>query len=375
MKKNVIVFIKFILLLISINAGTLSAQSVKDDLGQQVKNKIVTQANKSMAKYHVPGVSVAVIRNGKINWIQGIGFADKAAKSKVTEDTIFNIGSISKTVSAWGFMQLVEKKVIDLDAPIETYLSRWQLPASDFDSNEVTLRRLLSHSAGLSLHGYPGFQHHLKLPSLEASLSGNNNGAGKVIIEIKPGTQYRYSGGGYTIAQLMLEEQTKTNFASYMKQNILVPLGMHASYFGWTQSPKAATPYDEHGNPIKPVRFTALAAAGLETSCHDLALFAVASLNNQTPAVLKNKTIELMKKKASPGNTPRSAGLGYQQMKLGPYQMVGHLGSNEGWQAAMLLKLETKDGIIILTNGTQGDKIARQLFQIWARSLPTSTLR
>ena len=112
----------------------------------------------------VPGVAVARVHGGELAWSIGCGYADAESEEPVTGRTVFNIGSISKSVAAWGLMRLVESEEIELDAPVERYLTRWHLPESEFDSRGVTLRRLLSHTAGLSLHGYPGFEPGERLP-------------------------------------------------------------------------------------------------------------------------------------------------------------------------------------------------------------------
>ena len=123
-------------------------------------------------KNNVPGAAVALIRDGKIAWIQSIGYADLASKKPVTSETIFNIGSISKLISAWGFMQLTEKDLVKLDDPVDPLLYRWHLPESEFDKSKLTLRRILSHTAGLSVHGYGGSDQGTPLLSLEESLNG-----------------------------------------------------------------------------------------------------------------------------------------------------------------------------------------------------------
>ena len=176
-------------------------------------------------KNNVPGVAVAVIRDGKMAWIQTIGYADLAARKPVTSETIFNIGSISKLVSAWGFMQLTEKGLVKLDDPVDPYLTRWHLPKSEFDQSKVTLRRILSHTAGLSVHGYGGSDQGTALLSVEESLNGKTKRNGETVHLISdPGTKWEYSGGGYTLAQLLLEEKTHQSFATYMKQNVFLPV-------------------------------------------------------------------------------------------------------------------------------------------------------
>jgi CubicO group peptidase (beta-lactamase class C family) len=151
-------------------------------------------------EFIVPGAAVAMIENGELRFAKGYGMADESEQIPVTKTTGFNIASISKTVSAWGVMKLVEEGKLKLDEPASTYLTRWELPASEFDASGVTIRRLLSHTAGLSLHGYPGWTLADTLPSIEESLSGKTNGAGDVRLIMEPGTRWQYSGGGYNAA-------------------------------------------------------------------------------------------------------------------------------------------------------------------------------
>ena len=241
----------------------------------ELREKITQVAEEACKKHNVPGLAIAVIKDRELAWAQGIGLANVAEEQKVTPETVFNVGSVSKCVAAWGMMQLVEQGKVDLDAPIEDSVTGWKLPDSEFDSKGVTLRRLLSHTAGLSLHGYPGFQTEEELPTLADSLSGATNGRGDVRIVHEPGSKWQYSGGGYTLAQLMLEEQAEQDFATYMRENVFQPLGMNSSDYGWTDriSGNAATPYDENGEAIEPEHFAALAAAGLQTTVTDLAHF------------------------------------------------------------------------------------------------------
>lgn len=146
-------------------------------------------------KNNVPGAAVALIRDGKIAWIQSIGYADLASKKPITSETVFNIGSISKLISAWGFMQLTEKDLVKLDDPVDPLLSRWHLPESEFERSKVTLRRILSHTAGLSVHGYGGSDQGTPLLTLEESLKGKTKRNGETVHLInEPGTKWDYSG-------------------------------------------------------------------------------------------------------------------------------------------------------------------------------------
>lgn len=322
-------------------------------------------------KNKVPGVAVAVIRDGKIAWIQSIGYADLASKKPVTSETIFNIGSISKLISAWGFMQLTEKDLVKLDNPVEQYLTRLHLPESEFNRSKVTLRRILSHTAGLSVHGYGGSDQGIPLLSLEESLNGKTKRNGETVHLIsEPGTKWDYSGGGYTLAQLLLEENANQSFATYMKNNIFMPLGMKHTNYEWTAEMMAtsATAYDENGNPIKNRIFTEKAAAGLQTTIKDLAHFAELSINRnpkQLNKVLKPETIKLMETPVLPSSNEGESGLGYRFMNYQGFRTIGHTGENAGWSAAMFLDLPTKGGIIILCNGSNGDRVWVPIYQSW----------
>ncbi|MEL6330183.1 MAG: serine hydrolase domain-containing protein [Planctomycetota bacterium] len=330
------------------------------------------------AEHGVPGVAVACLRDGRVSWMETIGVADTRTGEPITEDTVFNVGSVSKAVAAWGAMRLVERGELRLDLPIEDVLTRWSLPESEF-SDRVTLRRILSHTAGLSLHGYPGFQPGSDLPTLEESLDGATGGRGGVFIEHEPGTRFRYSGGGFTVMQLAIEEVTGRDFARYMRDEVLAPLGMSSSAFGWTPATlaSAATPHDESGGPIREEHFTALAAAGLNTTLRDLSRFAAASMpdaSTRAGGVLRAATIREMHRAVGPGQGggrgPSVTGaLGYQVMTFGATTLVGHAGSNTGWEAGVFFRPKTGDGLVMMTNSSNGQRVLRPLLRAWIRDM------
>lgn len=330
-------------------------------------------------KNNVPGIAVAVIRDGKVAWIQTIGYADLTSKKPVTAQTIFNVGSVSKLVSSWGFMQLTEKGLINLDDSADQSLTRWHLPDSEFDNSKVTLRRLLSHTAGLSVHGYGGSDQGTKLLSLEESLNGKTKRNGETVHLIQePGTRWKYSGGGFTLAQLLLEEKTKQDFSSYMKKNVFLPLGMKNTSFEWTNEmmTNSATAYDEAGNPVKNRIFTEKAAAGLQTTIIDLAHFAELSFtsnSHQLNGVLKPETIMLMETPVIPFSTDGESGLGYRFLSLDGFRTIGHTGENVGWSAALMLHLPTENGIILLCNGSNGDRVWFPIYQSWLKTVKAET--
>ncbi len=336
--------------------------------------KIQKLGLESMKKNNVPGTTVAIIENGKVKWIQYLGFADVKRQKPVSRETVFNIGSVSKVFSAWGFMQLSEKEYLKLDEPVNQYLTRWKLPESQYNVSKVTLRRILSHTAGLSVHGYGGAEQGTPLMSLEESLSGKTKRNGESVRLIsEPGTKWEYSGGGYTLAQLLLEEKTKEKFAYYMKENVFKPLGLKNTDYEWPDTLQtSATAYDTSGNPIHNRIFTEQAAAGLQTTIVDLARFAVISLTanrNDLNNVLKPETLELMKQPVLPYSDQGESGLGYRFMNYEGLRTIGHTGENEGWSAAMFLHVPTKSGIVILCNSTNGDRVWYTLYQEWAKRI------
>lgn len=319
-----------------------------------------------------PGAAIALIEDGAVVWESGFGYADLESKRRVDTGTVFNIGSISKTVAAWGVMKLVEQGVLDLDAPVESYLEGWKLPPSEFDAKGVTVRRLLSHTAGLSLHGYPGFGPDDALPSVVESLNGATNGSGRVELISEPGTAWRYSGGGFTICQLLVEQKTGRSFADYMR-GVFPALGLQPAAYDWPQDVRAVTStcYDQLGRVTPNPRFTAQAAASLKTTAGSLARFGALIFEGPEGepvgrGFLRPETVEemLTAQRGSRGNY----GLGYSMDLEAPGRRVyGHGGANRGWHATLKLLREERAGLVVLTNGSNGSSVYAQVSNLWLR--------
>jgi CubicO group peptidase (beta-lactamase class C family) len=318
-----------------------------------------------LERYHLPGASIALVRNGEMVWTQGYGLVNLETGTPVTPDTVFRLASISKTVTAWAVMRLVEQGKIELDGPVERYLTRWSFPPSAFDSSEVTVSRLLSHTAGLNVHGYGRSQQIDPLPSLEQSLVNT-----RVQIIQQPGSAFLYSGGGYTVLQLMIEEVTGEDFADYLQSEILDPLGMENSSF--LDSPKLlakmANAYDENGHAFVQRQFREQAAAGLYATAPDLARFAAAGLpgphgEKAGRGILLPETLERMYTPA-PG-TGGGYGLGYQT-GYDKTPVVMHSGDNPGWETVFVALPEIGEGIVCLTNGDTGEAFNAELIQAWS---------
>lgn len=341
---------------------TANTQTYSQSLQVRMDNTIPSL----MEKNNVPGLAIAIIENNKIILKKGYGFADIENETPVTPQTGFNIGSVSKTVTAWGVMKLVESGQIDLDEPIENYLTRWKIPESEFDKSKVTVRNILSHTAGISVHGYPGFHPDTELPSLEQSLDGENgpvreNAPVKLIHE--PDTRFNYSGGGFTILQLLIEEVTGKPFSEYMEEAIFASLKMNHTSFTISEDilKSSAAPYDEEGKEIYLERFTAKAAAGLHTTLDDFIKFV--QVNLQENNILNPETVSMMMKPVA--TTKNMYGLSYRMMNAGPVKLVGHAGSNDGWQSAFFLHPSTNSGIIMFSNGSLGRDVLISTLRQW----------
>ena len=336
----------------------------------QTEKEFISSLNKeipsALAKNIVPGMALAIIKNGKVIVKKGYGYTNKEKQKKVTEKDGFNIGSISKMFTAWGIMKLVETGKVNLDAPIGTYLKSWKIPNSQFNINEVTIRRLLNHSAGLTVHGYNGYTNKKDVPTLINSLNGTKNENEKVTLFTEPDTKWKYSGGGYSILQLLIEDVSGRTFDKFMKKNIFKPLKMKNTSFTISNRimKNSAKAYDEKGELIPLRLFSAKGAAGLHTTLEDLILFAKASIRNNK--VLSKKSIKMMTKatKESRGNY----GFGYMIMnRFGNFTLTGHGGSNEGWHSGFMLDMKSNSGIIILTNGSNGRRVLFKSLQDWAK--------
>ena len=283
----------------------------------------------------------------------------------VDGDTLFQVASMSKWLTAFGVMKLAEQKRIDLDAPVSRYLRRWRLPPGDFDNEQVTARRLLSHTAGLTDGlGFLGYRAGQTPPTLEAELSHPRDAQatsnGRIRVGARPGRDWRYSGGGYLILQLLIEDVTDETFNAYMRREILTPLGMTGSTFVDPDPSRLADDVDADGTRISYARFTALSAASLFTSTSDLTRFLQAQClgpNGEPPGrgVLTPAALEAMRKPEAFLFGLPVWGLGdilYAQSPSGGY-VIGHDGANApAINTTARLDPSTCDGIVVLQSGS-----------------------
>lgn len=366
------------LLLLMIAATNASAQGVDEQIKRVTSSmtpsivikgepeKLHTLAD-SMAKYKVPGVSIALIHDGKLAWAQGFGVKTAGHHDAVTATTLFQAASISKPVSATAMLRLVEQGTLALDTPINTFLKTWKLADNAYTQTEpVTLRRLVSHSAGLNVHGFPGYASDAAIPTVQQILDGKKPANTRAIkVEMLPGSTWRYSGGGTTIMQLAMIETTGEAFPALMQRLVLDPIGMQNSAFEQPLSEAkqglAAAGHDDEGKMV-PGRwhtYPELAAAGLWTTPTDLSKWAIEIA--EAKAGKSSKT--LSQKMANEMLTVQKAksGLGPALEDNGDTMRFQHGGSNQGYSCFVVYFPALGRGAAIMTNGDAGSVVYQQL--------------
>lgn len=337
----------------------------------------------------VPGAAAALVVEGAVVDARGFGFADVARRVRATRETAFEAASISKVVTAFVVMRLVEEGRLDLDAPIERSLGGFVLPGGAFDARGVTARRILSHTAGLGVGGYLGFDPGQPLQSLRESLRGARDAGGEALAVVEePGTGYRYSGGGYTLLQLAIEVVTGERFAAVAKRTVLEPLGMRHSSFEQDAMvrKRLAFSYDVADETVGPSRFTAQAAAGLYTTASDLGRLAAAFVPGPGGAppgrgVVSPGSIAAMLTPqpgavlpASGGAERWGLGIGLTRLEPGGALLAFHPGDNlPGFHAMLAVVPDARAGFVLLTNGEGGRSVRRDATCRFIASLALGT--
>ncbi len=347
----------------------------------------------------LPGIALALIDRCEVESVRCYGFANKERREPVTPDHKFRIASISKPVTCWGVMALVEHGLLDLDAPVDDYLTRWHLPTGGIDPDGVTARGLMSHSAGLAAGGGSGVNPRYALPSLVDTLSGEvtppldedqlayYEKVGLALEEVlrpltivaRPGEQYAYSNSGYGLLQLLIEDISGQSFCDYMRESIFEPLGMHSSGFEHPVPVEDfATPYDEEGTAIPIYHLVAKAAGGMNSTIGDLARFTCAEMLGPAgePAgrdAIRSDSVALMHRPIMYAESEMgldfNTGLGHLICEIDGMTNVHHTGGFAGWRSVMSFNPSRGDGFVALINSSGGNPLWMQLISEWAQSL------
>jgi len=343
-----------------------------------------------MRFYKTPGISIAVINNGVIEWSRGYGVLEAGTAKSVTPDTIFQAASISKPVAALVALKLVEQGKLDLDEDVNRKLVSWKLPEDEFTrEKKVTLRLLLSHRAGLTDNaGFHRAGATEPLPTLRDILESGKWTPAPIRVGFEPGSRFQYSGGGYCLMEQLLEDVSGKPFPVLARQLVLEPLGMTNSSFeqplSIERAPNAAVGHRADGKPLKQKwnTYPATSAAGLWTTPTDLARFAI-EIQNAT-AGQPNSTLtpgmvrEMLTLQGRPDDRdskriaridgfsdklPFGRGLGVGLIGQPPLRFY-HTGTNPGYQCEMQAYLEGGKGAVVMTCSDQGWRLGREV--LWA---------
>ena len=327
-----------------------------------------------MAYYKVPGLSIAVIKDYKLDWVKTYGWADVGEKRKVTDETLFQAASISKSLNGVGLLKLAQDGKVDLNADINTYLTSWKFPYDDVSKGKkITIANLLSHTAGLSVHGFRGYAQGDKLPTIIEILDGKkpaNSDAVRSMFE--PGLRPEYSGGGTTITQLIVTDITHTPYDEFMSVNVLKPLGMDHSFF--TQPPPQAkklllaTAYHEDGSEVtgKYHIYPEQAPAGLWTNPTDLSKYII-----ETQLSLEGKSAKVLSQAYTKTRlTPilDKVGLGVFINEQEGDEYFEHSGGNEGFRCIYMGSVKGGNGVVIMVNSDNGSilrEVVNSVFSVY----------
>jgi CubicO group peptidase (beta-lactamase class C family) len=331
-----------------------------------------------MEHYYVPGVSIAVINDYELEWAKGYGVLDAEESQPVTPETLFPAASIGKALTAVAAMQYIDMGLLDLDQSVSELLTGWKLPENEFTAQkDVTLRRLLSHTAGVSVSGFKGYLQGEELPTLTQLLDGEPPANNRPIrVDTVPGTKWRYSGGGYQVVEQLLVDVTGKSFPAIMQESILGPADMASTTYA-AELPEelrsnTASAHGHWGQPIvgKWLNAPYMGAGAAWTTPTDLAKFAneiMLSISGQSNLLLSQEMANLMiapQAEGIPFMGPLSMdwGLGWQLNELMRERCISHGGDiPEGYQTLLVAIPERGWGVVIMTNGANGDALRMEI--------------
>lgn len=333
-----------------------------------------------MEYYDIPGVAVGLVQDGKPLWSAGFGYTDRLQAAPVTSQTYFRAESMTKSLTAWAVMRLVDKEKINLNDPVTDHLTRWKFPESEFDIGEITIGHLLSHRAGMRFSIFSGVDmgdFGLSSADILERLADK-----KTLLVQPPGEKFIYSNPGYVVLELLIEEVSGISYPEFVQQELFFPLGMNRSGFMQTTEIEryAVTGYLFDGQPVPLTPEPIHAHGGLYTTVDDFLKFvAENAAGNQNYAVLSRDAVHRM-------HTPEiattglyalgsdSSGLGHFTETLdGGQKLISHGGQGSGWLSYYYIIPETGDGLVIFTNSEQSWRLIADVLEMWTNWLELSS--
>jgi CubicO group peptidase (beta-lactamase class C family) len=321
-----------------------------------------------MKQYRIPGCNIALVKDNEVVLLEAYGYADVASGTTLMVNTPMSVQSITKSVTAWGVMRLVEKGLIDLDAPVSQYLKSWEFPQSGYPTEKITTRQLLSHTSGMPLGDFTN----IYSPG-EAMPSNRDVMSGEAVLLFEPGTGFSYSNTGYNLLEILIEDVTGRDFSEYIRTEVLLPLGMEGAFFDIVAAAKPYPPtgYNLRGEPVPVYLYPSKASGGLFATACDIARFAAAGMRENS--VLSGDSIRQMYAPQSHkigfyGLVFEAYGFGHYIEKLPNGALsVSHGGQGNGIMTHLQAVPETGDAIVILTNSQRSWPFIARVLSDWAQ--------
>ncbi|MBI2686787.1 MAG: beta-lactamase family protein [Acidobacteria bacterium] len=352
---------------LALGAGVAAYAGPLEDRIRRIESQWRPEA--SMAEHKTPAVSVAVIRDGSLQWARTYGIGTSTG-------TLFQAASISKPVTAMAALHMAQYGNFGLDENVNDKLTAWHVPDNELTRlKKVTVRGILSHTAGLTVSGFPGYAENDVVPTVRQVLDGEAPANTRPVrVDVEPGSLYRYSGGGYTVLQLLLTERFQRPFPELMQRIVLSRLGMNNSTFQQPPPPERAarTAVGFHDNGRSYTggwhTYPEMAAAGLWTTPTDLSLFAIAmarAVMGESNKIVERAMAELM-------IIPHIGrhGLGF----VGAQGWFGHTGGNAGYRCELLCRADASHGAVVMTNSDSGGRLIRPVLLAIAQESNWPTL-
>jgi len=371
------------LLIVNMTSCKFKDNEVQSTLAQKEHTKEIitdgldTLVQTLMKNHKIPGVSIAFINDRKLSESRNYGITDESSMNPINSETLFSVGSISKVVNAIVTLKLVELGDLNLDKNINNYLKDWKVDKNQFNSqNEVTLRHILSHTAGFSVHGFEDYYPGEPLPTTLQILNGDKPAKNNKVELILPvGHQYKYSGGGITIIQKIIEDVTGMSYPNAVSKILFEPMGLNRSIF---KNPvpdtfqNIAKAHNELGEPVALPRgyqaMPEMAASGLWISTNDISTLLLNLMQTNKSSSSNYLSYNLINEMINQHENSKHG--------LGPYiafheqhTKVMHYGSNESYKAIFTLFWEEGKGYIVFTNGSNGTKFIDELKPVFRQYL------
>lgn len=327
-----------------------------------MKGKIIDNLDRHQHIHANIGYALGIIHEGTVDLIRCGGVTDKKTKEKVTQETIFELGSISKSFTSWTIMRLVEDGMVSLDVPISTYIDVKKLGIEESKSHEITISKIMSHTAGFSVPGYLGSMKREKASAILDSLNGNDHHCKKIdIIEHKK-EKFSYSGGGYSVLQYLIEQVTGQSFQKYVQENLLEPLNLKASFKNNTfEESHFAKPHNALGIELPSTYFSEIAAAGICMDLNNLLRFVCYHFERNN-SILSENSLKKIFHRVSPTIL---YGMGYYAGYSASKYYVISRGRNIGYYSRFDVFQHNGEAMVLLTNSSVGSNLSFNLLQPW----------